>query len=114
MGLLLPKLLFQPIDAPPQFIHLPLPGEAQVLQQVIEVSLHLAFGLFFQLGVLPTQAGENVIDQGAGLVWIEASTADPGLGDAPQALGHKGGGAKASEEQLLKGPAGIHEPAGVR
>ena len=81
---------------------------------MIQVALHLPLGLLLELGVLAAQAGEDVIHQGTGLTGIKAATAHPGLGDAPQALGHQRGGAKSAEEQLLKGPAGIHEPAKVR
>ena len=105
-------LLLQAIDAPPQFIHLPLSGQAQILQEVVEVALHLAFGLSLQLRVLPPQAGQHLIHQGAGLTGIQPSAAHPGLGDAPQALGHQGGGAQATQQQLLQGIAGIHGRCG--
>ena len=47
--------LLKPVDAPPQLIHLPLAGQAQVLQQLIAVAPHLAFRLFLQLGRFAAQ-----------------------------------------------------------
>ena len=63
VGLALPQGLFQPVDAAPQFVDLPLAGEPKILEQLVAVAFELPLRLLLDFRGLSPQGLEHVIDE---------------------------------------------------
>ena len=63
VGLALPQGLFQPVDAAPQFVDLPLAGEPKILEQLVAVALELPLRLLLDFRGLSPQGLEHVIHE---------------------------------------------------
>ena len=106
--MLQPLGLLQPIDAPAQLVELPLPGQAQILEQLVAIALQLPFGFLLQAGGFTAQGPQYVIHQGLGMAGIEPAAMHPFLAHVVESIGHQSGGAQPPQEQHLQQVGGIH------
>jgi len=104
----LTKLLLKPVDPASQFIKFLLTGETEVLEQIVAIPFQIASHLLLEFWRFTAQSLQNVIHKCGGMTCIEPSTAHPFLGHVTETVGHQGGGAETTEQQLLEGIGGLH------